>query len=103
LFLSDAADPAALVVVPGVDQGLLVQPEELLGDAVPEGLGAAVLEIGPSAAADQQGVAGAHAVAPQVAHASRRVPGGGNGENLLAAEENHIAVLEQQVVPLSVA
>jgi len=58
LFLADAAHSAALVIVPRVDQDLLVELEQLLGDAVPQRLGAAVLEIRPPAAADQQSIAG---------------------------------------------
>ena len=102
-FLADAAHPASLVVVGRIDEDLLVEREELLGDARPQRLRAPVLEIGAPAAADEEGVAGEDPVAPQVRDASRRMPGGGDRENFLVAEEDHVAVLEQAVVALRIA
>ncbi len=102
-FLADAAHPAPLVVVRRIDEDLLVEREELLGNARPERLRAAVLEVGTSTAADKQSVAGEDPVAPQVRDASRRMPGGGDRENFLVAEEDHVAVTEQAVVALRMA
>src|SRR5882724_5922023 len=64
LLLADAAHPASLVVVGGIDEDLLVQREEPLRDARPQRLRAPVLEVRTSAAADKQGVAGEDSVAP---------------------------------------
>src|SRR5260221_5482014 len=103
LFLADAAHPASLVVVGGIDEDLLVEREEFLRDARPQRRRAPVLEVRTSTAADKQGVAGEDPVAPQVGDASRRVPGGGDRENFLMPEEDHVAVLEQAVVALRIA
>src|SRR5213076_798089 len=103
LLLADAAHPASLVVVGRIDEDLLIEREELLRDARPQRLRAPVLEVRTSTAADKQGVAGEDPVAPQVGDASRRMPGGGDRENLLVAEEDHVAVPEQTVVALCIA
>src|SRR5204862_4578418 len=85
-----------------IDEDLLVEREELLRDARPQRLRAPVLEVCASTAADKESVAGEDPVAPQVRNASRRMPGGGDRENLLVAEEDHVAVLEQAVVALRI-
>jgi len=87
----------------GLNEDLLVEIEELLRDARPERFGAPVLEVRASTAADKQGVAGEDAVAPQVRDASRRMSGGGDRENLLVPEKDHVAVPEQAVVALRIA
>ena len=61
-LLADGADGVALIVVRGKDQRLLGEPQEAL-QALVLGAGIAVLEVGAAGAADQQRVAGEHAVA----------------------------------------
>ena len=62
LFLADRADRVAFVIVRGKDQRLFGQPHEAL-QALVLGAGIAVLEVGAAGAADEQRVAGEHAVA----------------------------------------
>ena len=58
LFLADAADAPALVVVAGIHQHLIIQCEQLLRDAAIKSLCAAALEVGAPTPHDQQRVAG---------------------------------------------
>ena len=67
LLLADGGDRVALVVVGGIDQRLLGQLQQLAEQGLVLRPGAAVLEVGAAGAADQQRVAGEHAVAHQEA------------------------------------
>ena len=62
LFLADGADRVAFVIVRGKDQRLFREPHQAL-QAFVLGAGVAVLEIGAAGAADEQRVAGEHAIA----------------------------------------
>jgi hypothetical protein len=63
LLLADRGDRVALVVVGRIDQRLVGQLQELAEQRLVLRPRAAVLEIGAPGAADQQRVAGEHAVA----------------------------------------
>ena len=85
---------AALVVVPRPDGGGVGQGEQHLRQAAIQGLGAAGLKVGATAAVDQQGIAGKDMVAPQKAHAACGVAGRVQGGDLFLAEAQNIAMLK---------
>ena len=58
LFLPDGADRIALIIMVRIDQGFVGQGEQFAEQGV-IGIGiVAMLEIGPSRAPDEQGIAG---------------------------------------------
>ena len=62
LLLADRGHCPALVVMAGVHQGLVGEPEQLVDDRVPGLAGVTGLEVRPAGAAIEQNVAGEHPV-----------------------------------------
>ncbi len=75
LLLADGGDRLALVVVSREHHGLVGQPQQLVEDRVVLRARIAVLEVGAAGAADQQGIAGEHAIAHHEAVGIVGVPG----------------------------
>ena len=91
LFLADGADGVALVVVRGEDERLFGQPHEAL-QALVLGAGIAVLEVGAAGAADQERIAGEHAVAEMKAIGIVGVAGGIEHVEAQALDAEPVAV-----------
>ena len=72
LLLADGGHGVAFVVVRGKHHGLVGQPQQLAEQRFILRARVAVLEIGAAGAADQQRVAGEHAVAPSGSCRNRR-------------------------------
>lgn len=66
LFLCDRGHEAFLVIVRGVDQGLVRPGEQLFGDASVKGIRIAILEVGPITPSDKQGFDGKDAIVKAV-------------------------------------
>jgi hypothetical protein len=98
--------PAVVVVAPQDDR-VVGQAEQAPRHAVPQLPGAAALEVGAPATADQQRVAGeeAHrgAAAPQEAGAARGVPRRGDRLEAFLAEGHRVAVEQRPVVAVGQA
>jgi hypothetical protein len=95
-LLADRGDGAAAVVVPGKDQAVVRQAEDLPGDRAEERGGIALLEIAAAGAADQQAVAGEGQamVVAHVGQAAVGVPGGGAHFQIAFAKGDAVAMIE---------
>ena len=87
LLLADGADGVALVVVGGVDEGVVGELEQALEQGVVLGARVAVLEVGASGAPDEQGIAGEDALAE---HEAQGVVGVARGVEHVEADALHL-------------